>query len=208
MVDPATSQLYTYVEDGFEATHDDLSTDQLGTQFDPPAPWNPYFPAIDELPATEASRPLIVIPIQDQAAKDPGYQMTVEGIRAWGHRNGKILGGSVVFIRSDGSEELPNPELATRKEFPGIKLEVLKFLHRERKMLYDEHRALDTDTTPTLEGQAWLLRNGYTRGQSLANLDKVPEKGPLVASGFPKLQGRTGGINASSPSARRIGNTV
>ena len=191
-VDPATNRPYTYEKDGFEATHYDLSTDQLGTQLDPPAHWNPYFPAIDELPATYTIRPLVVIPIQDKAAKDPGYQMTVDDIHAWEQRNGKIPEGSVVFIRSDWSKEWPNPALATRKEFPGVKLEALKFLHVERKILFHGHEALDTDTTPTLEGEAWLLRNGYTQAEGVANLDKVPEKGALVAIGFPKLQGGTG----------------
>jgi kynurenine formamidase len=192
-VDPATNQPYTYEKDGFEATHYDLSTDQLGTQLDPPAHWNPYFPAIDELPATYTIRPLVVIPIQDKAAKDRGYQMTVDDIHAWEQRNGRIPEGSIVFIRSDWSKEWPNPELATRKEFPGVTLAALKFLHLERKILFHGHEALDTDTTPTLEGEAWLLRNGYTQAEGVANLDKVPEKGALVAIGFPKLQGGTGG---------------
>ena len=192
-VDPATNQPYTFEKDGFEATHYDLSTDQLGTQLDPPAHWNPYFPAIDELPATYTIRPLVVIPIQDKAAKNPGYQMTVDDIHTWEQRNGKIPEGSVVFIRSDWSKEWPNPALATRKEFPGVKLEALKFLHLERKILFHGHEALDTDTTPTLEGEAWLLQNGYTQAEGVANLDQVPEKGALVAIGFPKLQGGTGG---------------
>lgn len=192
-VDPATNRPYTYEKDGFEATHYDLSTDQLGTQLDPPAHWNPYFPAIDELPATYTIRPLVVIPIQGKAAKDPGYQMAVDDIHAWEQRNGKIPEGSVVFIRSDWSKEWPNPDLATRKEFPGVKLEALKFLHVERKILFHGHEALDTDTTPTLEGEAWLLQNGYTQAEGVANLDQVPEKGALVAIGFPKLQGGTGG---------------
>ena len=134
-----------------------------------------------------------MIPIQDKAAKDPGYQMTVDDIRAWEQRNGKIPEGSVVFIRSDWSKEWPNAELATRKEFPGAKLEALKFLHLERHILFHGHEALDTDTTPTLEGEAWLLQNGYTQAEGVANLDKVPEKGALVEIGFPKLQGGTGG---------------
>jgi kynurenine formamidase len=192
-VDPATNRPYTYEKDGFEATRYDLSTDQLGTQLDPPAHWNPYFSAIDELPATYTIRPLVVIPIQDKAAKDPGYQMTVDDVQAWEQRNGKIPEGSVVFIRSDWSKEWPRPDLATRKEFPGVKLEALKFLHVERKILFHGHEALDTDTTPTLEGEAWLLRNGYTQAEGVANLDEVPEKGALVAIGFPKLQGGTGG---------------
>jgi kynurenine formamidase len=106
---------------------------------------------------------------------------------------GKIPEGSVVFIRSDWSKEWSNPELATRKEFPGVTLAALKFLHLERKILFHGHEALDTDTTPSLEGEAWLLRNGYTQAEGVANLDKVPEKGALVAIGFPKLQGGTGG---------------
>jgi len=190
---PATGKPYSFEADGFEATHYDLSTDQLGTQLDPPAHWNPIYPAIDELPPTYTVRPLVVIPIYEKAAKDPGYQMTVDDIQDWEKRNGRIPEGSVVFIRSDWSKDWPNPELSTRKQFPGIKLEALKFLHLQRKILFHGHEALDTDTTPTLEGEAWLLRNGYTQAEGVANLDKVPEKGALVAIGFPKLQGGTGG---------------
>jgi Putative cyclase len=36
-LNPATGKPYQYAKDGFEATHYDLSTDQLGTQLDPPA---------------------------------------------------------------------------------------------------------------------------------------------------------------------------
>lgn len=192
-INPTTHKAYTYGVDGFEATHYDLSTDQLGTQLDPPAHWNPSYPAIDELPPTYTVRPLVVISIQDKAAKDPGYQATVADIQDWEKRNGTIPQGSVVFIRSDWSKEWPDPALARRKEFPGIKLEALKFLHLQRKILFHGHEALDTDTTPNLEGEAWLLRNGYTQAEGVANLDKVPEKGALVAIGFPKLQGGTGG---------------
>ena len=54
-VDPATGKPYTFAESGFEATHYDISTDQFGTQLDPPAHWAPEYPAIDELPATFAA---------------------------------------------------------------------------------------------------------------------------------------------------------
>ena len=192
-VDPATKRPYTYKKDGFEATHYNLSTDQLGTQLDPPAHWNPYFPAIDELPPTFAVRPLVVIPIQQKVAADPGYQMEVEDIHEWEHRHGRIPPGSVVFIRSDWSKAWPDPALADQKQFPGVKLAALKFLHLERHILFHGHEPLDTDTTPTLEGEAWLLRNGYTQAEGVAHLDKVPEKGALVAIGYPKFQGGTGG---------------
>lgn len=192
-VDPVTGRPYTYQKDGFEATHYDLSTDQLGTQLDPPAHWNPYFPAIDELPPTFAVRPLVVIPIQEKVAKDWGYQMGVEDIQAWEGRNGRIPQGSVVFIRSDWSKRWPDSALADQKRFPGVKLAALKFLHLERKILFHGHEPLDTDDTPNLEGEAWLLRNGYTQAEGVTRLDEVPEAGALVTIGFPRLQGGTGG---------------
>ncbi|MFL6237070.1 MAG: cyclase family protein [Thermoanaerobaculia bacterium] len=192
-VNPKTGKAYTYKDDGFEATRYSLATDQLGTQLDPPAHWNPDYPSIDELPATFAVRPLVVIPIVEQVKKDPGYPLAVADILAWERRHGRIPEGSVVFVRSDWSKEWPNPELATRAKFPGVKLEALQFLHLQRKILFHGHEPLDTDTTPNLEGEAWLLRNGYTQAEGVTHLDQVPETGALVAIGYPKLQGGLGG---------------
>ena len=191
--DPKTGKAYTYAADNFEATHYDLPTDQLGTQLDPPAHWNPDYPAIDELPPTFAVRPLVVIPIQDKVAQDPNYSLQVPDILTWEGQHGRIPEGSVVFVRSDWSKEWPNPKLATLTNFPGVSLDALKFLHLERKILFHGHEPLHTDSTPTLEGEAWLLRNGYTQAEGVANLDRVPETGALVTIGYPKLQGGLGG---------------
>ncbi len=192
-VNPQTNQPYTYKRDGFEATHYNLPTDQYGTQLDPPAHWAPEYPAIDELPATYAVRPLVVISIVDQVSKDPGYHLQRSDIERWEKNNGEIPPGSVVMVRSDWSKKWPDPELATQKVFPGVSLDALKFLHRERHILFHGHEPLDTDTTPNLEGEYWLMHNGYTQAEGVANLDQVPEKGCLVTIGYPKFAGGLGG---------------
>jgi kynurenine formamidase len=192
-VNPATHKPYTYKADGFEASHYDLQTDQLGTQLDPPAHWAPDYPAIDELPPTYSLRPLVVISIVPQVRKNPGYQMTVADIQAWEGRHSRIPAGSVVFIRSDWSKRWPDPRLAAETQFPGVTLAALQFLHLQRHILFHGHEPLDTDTTPTLEGEAWVLHHGYAQGEGIANLDQVAETGCLVAFGFPKLKGGTGG---------------
>lgn len=184
---------YTYADHGFEATHYDLVTDQLGTQLDPPAHWAPEYPSIDELPATYAVRPLVVISIVDQVASDPGYHLQVADIEAFEAEHGTIPEGSVVFVRSDWSKDWPDPELSTRTPFPGVGLDALKFLHEQRHILFHGHEPLDTDTTPTLEGEYWLMHNGYAQAEGVDNLDGVPATGCLVNIGFPKLQGGTGG---------------
>lgn len=188
-----TGSPYRYGQDGFEATHYNLSTDQFGTQLDPPAHWAPEYPAIDELPATYAIRPLVVISIVAQVAEDPGYSLEVADIERWEADHGEIPAGSVVMVRSDWSKAWPDPALAAESIFPGVSLDALIFLHERRHILFHGHEPLDTDATPTLEGEDWLMHHGYAQAEGVANLDRVPETGCLVTIGYPKFQGGLGG---------------
>jgi kynurenine formamidase len=140
-----------------------------------------------------AIRPLVVISIVEQVARNPGYHLQVSDIEQWESRHGRIPAGSVVMVRSDWSKEWPNPALATREIFPGVSLAALKFLHEQRHILFHGHEPLDTDTTPTLEGEHWLMHHGCTQAEGVANLDKAPETGCLVTIGYPKLKGGLGG---------------
>ena len=56
------------------------------------------------------------------------------------------------------------------------------------------HEPLDTDSAPTLVAEDWLMNNGYMQAEDVANLDQVPPTGALVAIGFPRLKGGTGGF--------------
>ena len=197
-INPDTGQPYTYAADGFEATAYELSTDQLGTQLDPPAHWAPEFPAIDELPATYAVRPLVVISIVPQVRRDPAYALQVSDVEAFEDEHGRIPRGSVVMVRSDWSKRwTDDPEqaraLAADPAFPGGSLDALKFLHLRRHILFHGHEPLDTDTTPTLEGEAWLMHHGFAQAEGVDNLGAVPATGCLVSIGYAKLKGGLGG---------------
>jgi kynurenine formamidase len=195
---PETGQPYTYDKDGFEATSYTLATDQLGTQLDPPAHWDPNYPAIDELPATYAVRPLVVISIVRQVRKDARYALQVSDVKRFEKRHGRIPRGSVVMVRSDWSKRwTEDPQqakaLAADPDFPGVSLKALKFLHIKRHILLHGHEPLDTDTTPTLEGESWLMHHGYTQAEGVDNLDAPAATGCLVDIGYPKFAGGVGG---------------
>ena len=197
-LDPKTGKAYTYAKDGFEATAYRLSTDQFGTQLDPPAHWAPEYPAIDELPPTYAVRPLVVISIVPQVKQDPQYALQVADIQAFERQHGRIPAGAVVMVRSDWSKRWTEnaakaKALAADPVFPGVSLAALKFLHLQRHILFHGHEPLDTDTTPTLEGESWLMHHGYTQAEGVANLEGVPATGCLVAIGYPKFKGGVGG---------------
>jgi kynurenine formamidase len=197
-VNPLTGQPYTYAADGFEATAYTLSTDQFGTQFDPPAHWAPEWAAIDEVPASYAVRPLVVINTVPQVKQDPQDFLTVPEVKAWERKHGRIPAGSVVMVRSDWSKRWTTDpaaakELAASTDYPSVALATLEFLHLKRHILFHGHEPLDTDTTPTLEGEAWLMHHGYAQAEGVANLDGVPATGCLVSFGSPKFAGGLGG---------------
>jgi kynurenine formamidase len=194
---PAVSKLdghtFTFAGDGFEATRYVLQTDQFGTQLDPPAHWAPEYAAIDELPPTFAVRPLVVISIVRQVKQNDNYALTPADVRKWEKKYGRIPRGSVVMVRSDWSKRWPDPALSTLTRFPGVRLDTLKFLHNRRHILFHGHEPLDTDSTPTLEGEDWLMHHGYAQAEGVANLSKVKPKGCLIEIGYPKFGGGVGG---------------
>ena len=215
-VDPATGQPYTWAKDGFEATAYQLSTDQFGTQLDPPAHWDPNYPAIDELPATYTVRPLVVISIVRQVKKDAKYALKVRDIRRFERRYGRVPRGSVVMVRSDWSKKWTEDpqgakDLAADPNFPGVSLAALKFLHRRRHILFHGHEPLDTDTTPTLEGESWLMHHGFTQAEGVDNLDRVRATGCLISIGYPRFKGGLGGYAryvAICPPSWRFGTRI
>ena len=187
---PKTGEAFTYDKHGFEATQYMLATDQLGTQLDPPAHWAPEYPAIDELPATYTMRPLVVISIVDQVKADPATPSRSTTSRRSSSAHGTIPAGSVVFVRSDWSKDWPDPGARDQDALPRRGLDALKFLHLERHILFHGHEPLDTDTTPTLEGEAWLMHNGYTQAEGVANLDQVPRDRLPGRDRLPEVPGR------------------
>jgi len=202
---------FDYKKHGFIATSYELVTDQYGTQLDPPAHFYEYGATISDLPATYSIRPLVVIDIHEKVAKDPGYHATIEDIKAWEAKNGTIPQGSVVAIRSDWHKKWKETDRFANKPFPGTKLDALKLLHLERKILFHGHEPLDTDTTDNLEGENWLLKNNFCQAEGMTNLDQVPEAGALILIGFAKPEGGTGGYAryvAVCPSDWRYGKSI
>ncbi len=184
---------FTYKKHGFIITRYYLPTDQYGTQLDPPAHFNQYGATISDLPPTYAIRPLVVIDIHKKVEKNPAYHCTVEDIKNWEKKYGPIPEGSVVMIRSDWYKKWNDVKAFNSSKFPGIKLAALKYLHLKRKILFHGHEPLDTDMTPNLEGETWLLHHNFCQAEGVANLDKVPEAGALIIIGYAKPEGGTGG---------------
>lgn len=188
-------QPFSYAGQGVAITAYDLPMDHIGTQFGPPAHLNDHGATISDIPPTVALRPLAVVNVAQKVVADPGYQATVADIKDWERRHGPIPPGSVVMIRSDWSKKWAEPERFTTQPFPGVTLAALKYLHLKRHILMHGHEPLDTDdTAPKFIGETWLLAHDFAQAEGVTNLDQVPECGALIAIGFAKFEGGTGGF--------------
>ncbi len=186
---------FTYQRLGVAITAYTLPMDHIGTQFGPPAHENERGATISDIPPTVALRPLVVINIAPKVLLDPGYQATVEDVKDWEKRHGPVPAGSVAMIRSDWSKNWTDPKRFTTQPFPGVTLAALKYLHLARHVLMHGHEPLDTDNTaPEFVGESWLLKHNFAQAEGVANLDQVPESGALIAIGFAKFEGGTGGF--------------
>ena len=101
--------------------------------------------------------------------------------------------GSVVLFRSDWSAKWATYYPQAPPVIPGVGLAALKFLHLNRSILVHGHEPLDTDMTPSLEGEAWLMHHNYMQIEGITNTHLLPPTGALISLGFPKIQGGTGG---------------
>ncbi|MFM9828597.1 MAG: cyclase family protein [Sphingomonas sp.] len=187
-------QAFSYEGQGAAITAYTLPTDQIGTQLDPPAHGNPLGATISDVPATVAVRPLVVIDVSAKTAADPGYIAQVSDVVAWEARHGRIPAGAVVMFRTDWSKRWGDAARFTARPFPGIALDALKLLHLERHILFHGHEPLDTDATPDLVAERWLLTHDFAQAEGVANLDQVPQAGALVSIGFAKPLGGSGGL--------------
>ncbi|KAJ2844851.1 hypothetical protein GGI22_006748 [Coemansia erecta] len=184
-----TGKPFTYADDEFVASAYRLTTDQMGTQLDAPAHFNPHGAASDEIPPTFALSKLVVIDVSAKVRANSSYALSVADVLEWEHVHGRIPRRSVVFVRSDWSRAWPYVDTDV---FPQVALETVQFLHLSRGILFHGHEPLDADMTPTFEAEAWILRSGYAQAEGVTNLHLLPPTGCLLSTGFPKFVGGDG----------------
>ncbi len=190
--DPATGRTYTIEKDGFRTFQYTL-VGQYGTHIDPPAHFDEHGRTLDELPVKEMILPLVVFDITPQLRNDPNHALTVQDILDWEKVNGRVPAGAFAALRTDMSKDWnANPERFKRQPFPAWSFEAIQFLYERRGIKANGHESMDTDITPEMKSETWLLRHGHWQIEVMANLDQVPATGALIVATWPKARGGLG----------------
>jgi len=190
--------------DGFTA-HRYSIVGQWGTHVDPPSHFVRGGRTLDQLPVEDMVLPLVVLDIRNRVHADPDATPSVDDILQWEARNGTILAGSFVALRTGWSRRWPdtvamaNVDDAGISHTPGWSREALEYLIEKRRITAVGHEQTDTDPGMATSRQDFSLET-YVLAQDkwqielMANLEHVPEAGaaliatwakPLEGSGFP-----------------------
>lgn len=194
--------LYDYDKDGFRAELF-CHVGQWGTHVDPPAHFHRGMATADKIPVKEMLLPLVVIDVHDKVARDPDYTLTLADVKSWERRHGTIPKGAFVAMRTDwgkrwpSQEKMQNVDAAGTAHYPGWSMATLKYLYQTRHITASGHETTDTDpgiatTKDDYALESYILGLGHYQIELLANLDKLPEAGALVAVTWPDLKDGTG----------------
>ena len=172
-----------------------------GTHVDAPIHFAKGKWSADEIPDATLVAPAVVIHVHDRAKADPDTAVTVDNLKAWERRHGRIPAAAAVFMHS-GWEARANDQAAFRNadaqdamHFPGFGREAAEFLVKERSIvgIGVDTLSLDLGTSKDFAAHVTVLGANKWGIENLANLPKIPESGATVFVGVPKVKAASGG---------------
>jgi kynurenine formamidase len=188
--------LYTIKKDGFHV-EEFCHVGQWGTHVDPPAHFHDGLKTVDQIDPKDMLLPLVVLDVHEKVLRNPDYILSLDDVRAWESRHGRIPAHVFVAMRTDWSKRWPNDASMQNRDakgvahYPGWSMDVLKVLYEDRHIAASGHETTDTDpgiatTQDDYSLESYVLGTNHYQIEMLANLDQVPEYGALVMVSFPK----------------------
>jgi kynurenine formamidase len=179
--------------------------EHTGTHFDAPAHWvsGKDFPnnTADTIPAQNFIAPACVIDCSRDAAANADFILTVDVIKAWEAKHGRIPAGNWVLLRTDWSKKTGAAYANLQSDgahTPGPDPDAVRFLVEERDVCGFGVETIGTDAgqahhfTPPYPAHFYMHGKGRYGLQCLANLDQLPPTGALIVSAPLKIKGGSG----------------
>jgi kynurenine formamidase len=175
--------------------------EHIGTHVDAPGHFTPGGRLSPELRPSELITPAVVIDIADRAAQDPDTVVTVDDLRAFERRHGRIPHDAAVLMYSGWGAKVGDPDAyrgtdaAGTLHFPGFGAEACEWLLRRRhiRSLGVDTLSIDPGTSTTFETHLILTGADRYGLENLANLDRIPKRGATIMVGLIPYEEGSGG---------------
>ena len=181
-------------------------SEHTGTHFDAPVHWvsgkDQPNNCVDTIPLDAFVAEACVIDCSAETAQNPDFLLTIDFVKQWEEKHGRIPERAWVLMRTDWSKRDKPTDYLNMKEdgahSPGPDAQVVPWLIKERNV-----HGFGTESVGTDAGQAAHLDppypcHYYMHGnnryglQCLTNLDQLPAKGALIFAAPLKIRSGSG----------------
>jgi len=180
--------------------------EHTGTHFDAPIHWvsGKDCPqnTVDTIPPEVFLAPAVVVDASAEVAANNDWILTVDFLKAWEAKHGRIPEGAWLLFRTDWSKrKMPEDYVNMREDgphTPGPDAAAVKFLAEERKVLGFGVETINTDAGQSFSWETpypcHTLMHGANRYglQCLTNLDQLPATGAMVLAAPLKIKNGSG----------------
>jgi kynurenine formamidase len=197
----AARRTYVTIEDDGYYMQEWRILEHYGTHVDAPGHFTVGGRLSPELHLSELIVPAVVIDIAARAAHEPDTVVTVEDLRAFERRYGRIPRDAAVLMYSGWGAKVGDADAyrgvdaSGTLHFPGFSAEACEWLlrHRGIRSLGVDTLSIDPGNSTTFDTHLVLTGADRYGLENLANLDRIPRYGATVVVGLIPYEEGSGG---------------
>ena len=169
--------------------------EHTGTHWGAPGHFNTGEALADEMDPADLFLPAVKIDVRDKAAANADYAVTIDDIKAWEKKHGRIPNGSMVVLWTGwdakwGTPAYPNVDSEGVLHQPGFSIPAVKWLIDTGRIGRRGGTGTDTfspdvGTEETFTVSKLVYQRHRISLEILANLHKLPTTGAWVLAGGP-----------------------
>lgn len=189
----------TFEKDGYAAGRIDVE-EHFGTHLDAPAHFSATGWTADTIPPDRLVRPAVVLDITAATKRDADYRLSTADVDAFESAHGLIPEGTVVLVATGWDAFWPDRgrymgEVNGVKHFPGLSVEAISRLARERKVagIGIDTASIDYGPSSAFEAHRVSMAANVYHVENAANLTQLPASGFRVIVAPIKIAGGSGG---------------
>ena len=189
----------------FYAANRYSASEHGGTHIDSPIHFSEKGKTVDKLSLDQLSGDAVVIDVTRKAATNRDYQISVDDIKAFEAKYGRIPKDAIVLFRTGYAKRWPNAETylgtaergqdaVAKLHFPGLHPDAARWLVKNRtiKAVGLDTASIDYGQSKLFESHQILMAKNIPAFENVASLDKLPPTGSYIAAFPMKIQGGTG----------------